>query len=184
MISLKDWFYFKKNALVIKLRAIKNYYFFRVLDIQLGHNVFIRRGKGRHFFGKRVRILDNSLFEVHSALASIRVGNDCFFSYGVIIVCSKFVEIGNDVWVGEYTSIRDATHVFSVNQPLGSKPDITEPIKIGNNVWIGRGCLILPGSIIEENVVIAANSVVKGFLKAGSLYGGTPAKFIKVINGA
>ena len=35
----------------------------------------------------------------------------------------------------------------------------------------------------RENVVIAANSVVKGFVKAGSLYGGTPAKFIKVLTG-
>jgi maltose O-acetyltransferase len=49
------------------------------------------------------------------------------------------------------------------------------PIKIGNNVWIGKNCLIFPGSKIEDNVVIGANSIVKGNCEANSLYVGNPA---------
>lgn len=57
--------------------------------------------------------------------------------------------------------------------------DALRPIVIGDNVWIGRGCLVLPGCVIEEGVVVAANSVVRGRLEKDGIYGGRPAKFIK-----
>ena len=83
--------------------------------------------------------------------------------------------MGDNVWVGEYTSIRDSTHDFSPNIPLGQGLDLIGEIKIGNNVWIGRGSIILPGSIIGDNVVIGANSLVNGNCESNSLYAGTPA---------
>jgi acetyltransferase-like isoleucine patch superfamily enzyme len=178
-MSILWWLYFKKNAFVIKARALLKYYFFRRFDIKIGHNVFIRRGNGKHTFGKRVVVYDNAIFEVHDDKASIITGDDCIFSFGALVVCSLKIEIGNNVWIGEYTSLRDATHSFSVNSPIGNSPDHLKSIKIGSNVWIGRGCLILPGTIICDNVIIAANSVVKGTYESNSLYGGSPAKFIK-----
>ncbi len=82
--------------------------------------------------------------------------------------------------IGEYSSIRDTTHQHNIMDiPMMFAEDISTPVNIGNNVWIGRGCLILPGTVIEEGVVIAANSVVKGTLSSNSIYGGNPAKFIK-----
>lgn len=182
MSEVVDWLYFKKNAVIQKLRALKNFYFFRRLDIKLGHNVFIRRGKGAHSFGRGLVVFDNSVFEVHSASATITTGDHCFFSYGVVIVCTNKIQLGNNVWIGEYTSLRDATHTFSADSPIGSKPDIQAPVIVGNNVWIGRGCLLLPGTVIGDNVIIAANSVVKGHCQQGSIYGGCPAKFIKHVS--
>jgi acetyltransferase-like isoleucine patch superfamily enzyme len=90
--------------------------------------------------------------------------------------------MGNNVWIGEYSSLRDSTHQFSTTSSLGTLPDTTKPIIIGNNVWIGRGCLIMPGTIIEDNVIIAANSVVKTACSSGKVYGGCPAVFIKNVN--
>lgn len=180
-MNIFTWTYFKKNSIILKCRALKKYYFFKALDITLGHNVFIRRGNGNHFFGKKNIIFDNAVFEVHNFNACITTGNECFFSFGVIIVCSLSITLGNNVWVGEYTSIRDSTHDFSIKTTLGYNDDIINPIIIGNNVWIGRGCLIMQGSIIEDNVIIAANSVVKGICKTNSVYGGNPLKFIKFI---
>jgi acetyltransferase-like isoleucine patch superfamily enzyme len=182
MRSLFNWILLKKNAVQYKIRAIVNYRFFKTFKIVIGSNVIIKRFKGKHYFGRNIIIFDNSIFEVHSNDASISLGDNCFLSFGVIIVCTNKIEMGNNVWIGEYTSIRDATHVFSANTIIGSQQDIALPIKIGNNVWIGRGCLILPGTVIEDNVVIAANSVVKGNCAANSIYGGCPAKFIKAVN--
>ena len=102
------------------------------------------------------------------------------FSYGVIFSCREKIIIGDDVQVGEYSSIRDSTHCYDkFDKPMKYSPDNTIPIIIGNNVWIGSRCLILPGCVIEEGVVVAANSVVKGKLERNGIYGGTPAKFIK-----
>jgi acetyltransferase-like isoleucine patch superfamily enzyme len=181
-MGMLDWLYFKKNALLQKIRAIKKCYFFGILQIKIGHNVFIRRGKGNHSFGLNNVVLDNCVFEVHNPQASIITGHDCIFAYGVVVVCNQKIEIGNHVWIGEYTSLRDATHEFSATKVMGELPDKIIPIKIGNNVWIGRGCIIMPGTIIEDNVIIAANSVVKGVCKAGAVYGGAPAVFLKEVN--
>jgi galactoside O-acetyltransferase len=54
-------------------------------------------------------------------------------------------------------------------------------IVLGNNIFIGAQCIILPNTAIEDNVVIASNSTVKGRLESGYLYGGNPAKRIKEI---
>jgi acetyltransferase-like isoleucine patch superfamily enzyme len=85
--------------------------------------------------------------------------------------------------IGEYTSIRDTTHTYTdPSLPYCSQPDTSAEIIIGNNVWIGRGCIIFPGTVIEDGVIIGANSVVKGHLQAYSLFAGSPAKFLKVLN--
>jgi len=54
---------------------------------------------------------------------------------------------------------------WAIQQP----GDKSEKIMIGSNVWIGRGSIILPGSVIEDGVIIGAHSVVKGHLKANCM---------------
>jgi acetyltransferase-like isoleucine patch superfamily enzyme len=52
-------------------------------------------------------------------------------------------------------------------------------VSIGRNVWIGANCVILPGTVIGDNAVIAAGAVVRGIVPANELWGGVPARFIK-----
>ncbi len=165
----------KIEAFQIKVRALLLWYFFKNSRIIIGRNLRIRGGEGSHSFGDRLIIYDNVVFEVYNKKAKIIVGNNCIVSYGVIFSCSKKIEIGDNVWIGEYASIRDSTHDFSTSLPLGSGTDFIESIKIGDNVWIGRGSIILPGTIIGDNVLIGANSLVKGNCESNSLYAGTPA---------
>lgn len=165
----------KVGSLQIKSRALLFWYFFKNFKIVLGRNIRIRGGRGIHSFGDRLIIYDNVVFEVYNDSAVINVGKNCILSYGVIFSCSCKIDIGENVWVGEYTSIRDSTHEFSPYIPLGQGTDFSADIKIGNNVWIGRGSIILPGTVIEDNVVIGANSLVKGRCQTNSLYAGNPA---------
>ena len=165
----------KHESLLIRVRVILFWYFFKNFKIILGRNIRIRGGRGSHSFGDRLIIYDNVVFEVYNDSAVINVGKNCILSYGVIFSCSCKINIGENVWVGEYTSIRDSTHEFSPYIPLGQGTDFSADIKIGNNVWIGRGSIILPGTVIEDNVVIGANSLVKGRCETNSLYAGNPA---------
>ena len=78
------------------------------------------------------------------------------------------------------------THDYSYTTALISKGEmpssdiaITKPIKIGKNVFIGSRSFILPGTIIGDNCIIAAASVVRGFIPEGSVYMGNPGKVIK-----
>ena len=50
---------------------------------------------------------------------------------------------------------------------------------IGNDVWIGQNVTIMPGIIIGDGAIIAANSTVVKSVEPYSIYGGNPAKFIK-----
>lgn len=51
-------------------------------------------------------------------------------------------------------------------------------IEVGNNVFIGMNSFILPGTKIEDNIIIGAGSIVHGILKANGVYAGNPAKYI------
>ena len=60
------------------------------------------------------------------------------------------------------------------------------PIRIGNNVTIGANALVLAGTTIHDNAIVAANAVVvKGTeIKAGEVWGGTPARRISKVASA
>lgn len=49
---------------------------------------------------------------------------------------------------------------------------------IGNNVWIGPNCVVSGPVIIEDNVIIAANSLVNKSIPSGAIVAGNPAKII------
>lgn len=50
--------------------------------------------------------------------------------------------------------------------------------QIGNNVFIGPGAVVVGAVIIEDNVVIAPNSVVTKSVPEGAVVGGVPAKIL------
>lgn len=52
------------------------------------------------------------------------------------------------------------------------------PIEIGNNVFIGVNSIIMPGVKIEDNVIVAAGSVVTKSIRAEQVVGGVPAKIL------
>lgn len=171
----------KINGFYSRYLNLRYLNFFRRTGIIFMGKIYVRGSNGYRKFGEGIKIYPNCVFECFSTTGSLSIGNDCYLSYGVIIACNYNIKIGNNVWVGEYTSIRDTTHNFSTLQNLGSQKDIHGEIVIGNNVWIGRGSIILPGSIIGDNVVIGANSVVKGKVSSNSLYVGAPAQLKKML---
>ncbi|WP_018150570.1 acyltransferase [Leeia oryzae] len=101
---------------------------------------------------------------------------------GYLLVENQRLEIGNQVAIGPHCSI------FCVsNQPVADGLMIDAKtgadVVIGNNVFIGAHSVILPGSHLENNVCVAANSVVKGRLASGWLYAGSPARPVKRLDG-
>jgi len=130
--------------------------------------------------GKDVRFYPRCIVEVQSS-SKLFIGNGCVFSYGVLIACHKNLIIGENVLVGEYSSIRDTSHQYLAGKIVKDNVDISDEIVIGDNVWIGRGCIVLPGTVIESNTVFASNSVIKGYYPCSAVYGGNRAKFIKPI---
>ena len=56
----------------------------------------------------------------------------------------------------------------------------TPSTNIGKDVWIGANALIMAGIQIGNGSIIASGSVVTKDVPAYCIYGGNPAKFIKL----
>lgn len=90
--------------------------------------------------------------------SEIIIGENCLFSNSIEIHTTDYHKI---VLNGEYT-----------NTP--------QNIMIGNHCWIGLQCLILKGTIIADNVVVGARSLVnKKIIESNVVVAGNPAKIIK-----
>ncbi|OPA80608.1 hypothetical protein BVG16_04540 [Paenibacillus selenitireducens] len=112
-----------------------------------------------------------------SKLATLSVGDNVFFNYGLDIGCTKSIRIGSNTIIGPMVNMIDTNfHPVDADDRSESKD-----IVISDNVWIGRGALILPGVTIGRNTVIAAGSVVTRDIPSNVLAGGTPAKVIREI---
>jgi len=60
---------------------------------------------------------------------------------------------------------------------------LTKPVKIGDYCWIGNRSTIMPGTVLPERVIVAANSLLnKDYIEKGilpfSVIGGMPAKLL------
>lgn len=93
-------------------------------------------------------------------------------------ICYDYIEIGKDVLISWDCMFMDTD--FHKIKKNGEITNNNKPIIIGNHVWIGCGCVILKGTIIPNDVVIAAKSVVTRKLDIGNcIYGGNPVCVIK-----
>jgi len=104
----------------------------------------------------------------------IIIGNNCRIN-GAYIHAKDKIEIGNNCVMASGINIIDsnAHQVASLNRTVGQ--DNPKGIKIGNNVWIGLNAIILKGTVIGDNCVVAAGTIVKGNFPENSVIQGNPA---------
>jgi acetyltransferase-like isoleucine patch superfamily enzyme len=68
------------------------------------------------------------------------------------------------------------TVLTAVGRLEGGDEAIVRGICIGNNVFVGRGALLMPGTVIEDDVIVGAGAVVRGRVESGSVMIGNPAR--------
>jgi len=104
--------------------------------------------------------------------------------YGYMLLGDNNLMIGDNVAIAPYCSIFcSSNNIPKLNDRLYKDSYINGDVLIGDNILIGTGSVILPNTTIEDNVVVASNSTVKGQLEAGWLYGGNPVRKIKKVYG-
>ena len=139
-------------------------------------NVYIR--SVRNFEAGKQSALYHACY-IHNAYGKFRIGaNSHMGAFCFVNVCYGNVTIGDDVAVGPGTKIIAYSNHYEAGKKV-TDLRVTRDVVIGNNVFVGADCTILPGSVVQDNVVIAAGSVVKGELESNSVYGGVPCRKIK-----
>ncbi|TQS43114.1 acyltransferase [Cryptosporangium phraense] len=108
------------------------------------------------------------------------IGDRCVLGDRCSLLAHESIELGDDVWFGQDVFVCDASHGYQdPDLPVGNQFGSHVPVKIGAGTWVGHGAIILPGTTIGRNAVVAAGSVVRGEVGDHCVVGGAPAKLLR-----
>ena len=89
----------------------------------------------------------------------ITVGENFYANFGLVVLDTCPVRIGNNCMFGPRVSLFTAGHPLDP-EVRNSGWEFGAPITIGDNVWIGGGSILNPGVTLGNNVVVGSGSVV------------------------
>jgi carbonic anhydrase/acetyltransferase-like protein (isoleucine patch superfamily) len=114
---------------------------------------------------------------------TLTIGKNFAISGTTRLICTRNILIGNDVQFSWDTLVMDSD-AHKIWDKNNIKFNNCESIIIGNKVWIAANCTLLKGTVIQDNCVIASNSLLnKTYLYSNRIIGGIPAREIKEIGG-
>ena len=133
--------------------------------------------------GENCFLADNA-----TIIGDVKIGNDCSIWF-----CTVLRGDVNSIRIGNGVNIQDGSVLHTLYEK--STIEIGDHVSVGHNVTIhgatvkdyaliGMGSTILDHAVVGEGAIVAAGSVVlsKTVIKPGELWGGTPAKFIKMVD--
>jgi carbonic anhydrase/acetyltransferase-like protein (isoleucine patch superfamily) len=110
----------------------------------------------------------------------LRIGSRCVIGRGSHLVAHSSLVIGNDVFTGPNVYINDQNHGYAdPDVPIGRQRPQNTAVSIGAGSWLGAGAIVLPGTRIGRNVVVAAGSVVRGEVPDRCVIAGVPARVVR-----
>jgi acetyltransferase-like isoleucine patch superfamily enzyme len=130
------------------------------------------RAKGVVFEGP---VWAGTQFRVFGA-GRISLGPRCSIGNFSTITSHGSIQIGSDFLCSSHLVVNSGTHEILTGKPKGTT------IRIGANVWAGVRVSIIEDTVVGDNCVIAAGSVLRGEYPPNSLVAGVPAKAIRPID--
>lgn len=112
---------------------------------------------------------------------TIHIGEQTFINMNVVMLDGAKITIGDHVLIGPSCQFYTASHSLDYRSRRRWET-FCKPIVVEDDVWIGGNCVINQGVTIGARSVIAANSVVNHDVPPDCLYGGTPAKLIRMLS--
>ena len=115
----------------------------------------------------------------------LKLGYNVSINDKVFLQCGGGITIGNNVTLSRgCTILTEGLNVenYSLNSKKKYRDHVSNPVIIGDGVWIAANVTVCPGSVIPNNCVVAAGACVVGKLKESNcLYGGIPARKIRML---
>ncbi|HVS67727.1 MAG TPA: acyltransferase [Mycobacteriales bacterium] len=166
-----------------------------ILDIHLGRTSTLSIGSGSMFehadrlqlwggvmeIGEGAEIRDDALLKASSNDAKLRLGRQVRIGKGTAVHCHESVELGDRVTLAERVTVVDTFHdvdgsdEWTMNQPIG-----IGPVRIESNVLVHSGAVVVHGTTLGRNAVVAANALVgTGSYPPGVVLLGNPARAVR-----
>lgn len=130
------------------------------------------------------------LAENAAVIGDVVMGNDCSIWFSTVLRGDV-----NSIRLGNCVNVQDGSVLHTLYQK--STIEIGDHVSIGHNVvihgakirdyaLIGMGAVVMDDAVVGEGAIVAAGSVVLGKTQIGphELWGGCPAKFIKMVEPA
>ncbi len=138
-------------------------------EVELGPTLHLGRGTVVSSFTK-IKVTDGPL----------RTGEKCGFGCGCFVATGPAgIEIGDHVIFGPNVSVIGVNYRYqSLETPLDEQGMTSIGIRIGRNVWVGANSVILDGTVIGDNSIVVAGSVINRRFPPNSIIQGNPGKVI------
>ena len=133
--------------------------------------------------GKECYLADNA-----TIIGDVIIGDECSIWFNTVLRGDV-----NSIRIGNRVNIQDGSGIHTLYEK--SVSILGDHVSIGHNVTIhgatihdgaliGMGSVVLDHAEMGEGSLVAAGSVVLGkkIIKPGEMWGGTPAKLIKMVN--
>ena len=128
-------------------------------------------------------------------LFGANVGKRVFIKPNVNIKYPWFLEVGDNVWIGEgvwldnlaeikiknNVCISQGAYILTGNHNYKKETFdlILKPVLIENGVWVGSKVVVCPGVTLNAHAVITAGGVISKDAEAYTIYKGNPAQAIR-----
>jgi acetyltransferase-like isoleucine patch superfamily enzyme len=110
----------------------------------------------------------------------VRIGKRCIIGRGSHVIGHWSIQLGDEIQTGPYVYITDQNHSYEdPHEPVGWQTPSERAVSIGSGSWLGANVVILPGTTLGRNTVVAAGAVVRGEFPDHVVLGGVPAKVLR-----
>jgi acetyltransferase-like isoleucine patch superfamily enzyme len=111
-------------------------------------------------FGAQVRVRDQAELKSKGELV---IGADSFIGRNTTVHCHERIELADHVNLAEGVSVMDSDHTHDGSDTfVAHQKIVSAPVVVESNVFVGTNALILRGSHVGRNVMIATGAVLTG----------------------
>jgi acetyltransferase-like isoleucine patch superfamily enzyme len=110
----------------------------------------------------------------------VRIGERVNVGRRCTIAGRRRIDIGDDVTFAADVYVTDHNHRYDdPDVPVARQWVDAAPVVIGAGSWLGARSVVLPGTTLGRNVVVAAGAVVRGEVPDHAVVAGVPARVVR-----
>jgi len=128
--------------------------------------------------GSSVRVVSSARFHLTGGLV---IGDGTWIGHEVLIIGGDAdIVIGARVDIGPRVTLVSGSHELFTERDRSAGKGYSLPITIQDGSWLGASSTILGGVTVGQSSMVAAGALVTQDVKSGCVFGGVPAREIKV----